>query len=147
MFIKKNSFILFPGIALYFFYLVARERDAAFKTKLAHLGLFAVPVVLSVVAILWQNSCLYGGALNTEHGTLGDMLAKVRTDGYPGKGLYYYLISSGKGYLFYNIALALGLFAIKDFWGRRKDYAVFLIILLLSNLLVYSFKFVRGSLF
>lgn len=63
------------------------------------------------------------------------------------KGLYYFLVSSGKGYIFYNVAMILGFFAIKYFFRRNRSFCVFVLALLLSNLLVYSFIFVRGSLF
>jgi len=147
LFIKKNSFIFFPAFGIYGTYLIFSDRTKDLKGKFIHIIYFGFPFVLAMFAILLQNKVLYGGILSTEHGTMADMAAKVRTDGYPIKGLYYYLISSGKGYLIYNIALFLGLFAIKDFVRKNRSYAVFVLALLLSNLLFYSLIFVRGSLF
>ena len=147
MYIKKNSFILFPAFSLYVLFLIFVDKEKAFKDKIVHLIIFTVPFIFAGTAILIQNKVFFGGILSTEHGTVNDLLSKVRTDGYPGKGLYYYLISSGKGYLIYNIALFLGLFAVKNFINRHKAYAIFILVLILSNLLFYSFIFVRGSLF
>ena len=147
LFIKKNSLMLFPAFGIYGTYLILSENAKDFKEKLLHLIYFAFPFILAILAILIQNKIFYGGLLNTEYGTVTDMASKVRTDGYPIKGLYYYLISSGKGYLIYNAALFLGLFAIRDFIRKYRSYAVFILALLLSTLLVYSFIFVRGSLF
>jgi len=147
LFIKKNSFILLPGFALYFFYLLSKDKKRSLGDKVRHFACFAGPIVLSVFAILLQNKVLYGGITSTEYGTVGDLLSKITTDGYPVKGLYYYLISSGKGYFIYNIAMVLGLFALRDFYRKHRDYCIFIAALLLSNLLFYSFIFLRGSLF
>lgn len=147
LFIKKNSVMLVPAFGLYGVYLILSESAKSLKSKLVHLVYFMLPFLFAAIAILIQNNVLYGGMLNTEYGTVTDMAAKVRTDGYPIKGLYYYLISSGKGYLIYNAALFLGLFAIRDFIRKNRLYAFFVLALLLSNLLGYSFIFVRGSLF
>jgi hypothetical protein len=75
------------------------------------------------------------------------MLGKVRTDSFPIKGLYYYLVSSGKGILIYNIAMGMGFFAIKDFLKRHRVVGIFLLALMVSNLAFYSFIFTRGSIF
>ena len=147
MYIKKNSFILFPAFGIYAFFLIFWDKEKSFKDKIIHLTFFTVPFIFAGIAILLQNKVLFGGMLSTEHGTVNDLLSKVRTDGYPGKGIYYYLISSGKGYLIYNIALFLGLFAARDFIKRHKAYAIFVFGLILTNLIFYSFIFVRGSLF
>jgi hypothetical protein len=63
------------------------------------------------------------------------------------KGISYYILSPGKSYIIYNIAMVLGFFAIKDFFKRNASYCVFVLLLLLSNLVCYSFVFTRGSLF
>ncbi|NQT96051.1 MAG: glycosyltransferase family 39 protein [Candidatus Omnitrophica bacterium] len=147
LFIKKNSFILFPAFGLYFLYLLIREKNSSIRLKVMHLACFMLPLILSLFAILIQNRLLYGGIFNTEFGSIGGMLLKVRTDGYPIKGLYYYLFSSGKGWFVYNIALVLGLFSLGDFFKKHKDYCLFILMLLVSNLFLYSFIFVRGSLF
>lgn len=147
LFIKKNSFILFPAFGAYFLFLLLSDRKGSLKEKAVFSLCFLAPIMLALAAIFAQNKILYGGLLITEHGTIGDTMAQVRTDGYPVKGLYYYLISSGKGYFLYNIALILGLFSIRDFFIKYRSYALFILGLLLFNLLVYSFIFVRGSLF
>jgi len=147
LFIKKNSVILLPGFGLYFLYLLIQNRDISARDRIWHIVCFAAPIVLSISAIMLQNKLLYGGILSTEFGDISGMLAKVRMDGYPVKGLYYYLISSGKGFVIYNAAIIFGLFSIKDFFRRRKAYCVLVVVLLLSNLGFYSFIFVRGSLF
>ncbi len=147
LFIKKNSIILMPAFTLYFLHLLSSDRTKPAGIKMRYFLFFITPFILSFAALLIQNKAVYGGFLKTEFGTIAGMLSKVRTDGYPVKGLYYYLISSGKGYFIYNIAIALGLFSIKDFFRRHKHFFYLIVLLLLSNLLFYSFIFVRGSLF
>lgn len=148
IFIKKNSLILLPGFGLYFLYLIyesykSKKAGALVWDSLA----FIAPILLSFVVIALQNKVLYGGLTHTEFGTVGDMLGKVRSDGLPIKGLYHYLISSGKGYFVYNIAFVLGLFAIKDFFKKYRAFTVFVLSLLVLNFAYYSLTFVRDSLF
>jgi 4-amino-4-deoxy-L-arabinose transferase-like glycosyltransferase len=146
IFIKKNSIILLPAFLVLLFYILVKN-----KKRLAplffHVAAFLLPIIISVLAIVLQNRILYGGIANTEFGTVGDMIGKVRTDSFPIKGLYYYLISPGKGILIYNIAMVLGFFAIKDFLKKYRVVGVFLLTLMLSNLAFYSFIFTRGSIF
>jgi hypothetical protein len=148
IFIKKNSLILLPAFLLYFVYLFITEKDSRCATHRIMMVLsFTLPIMFSFVAILLQNKILYGGLSNTEFGTIKNMLGQVRTDSFPIKGFYYYLISSGKGYLIYNVALVLGIFAIKDFFKKHKAFCMFLLFLILSNIGFYSFIFTRGSIF
>jgi hypothetical protein len=145
MFIKKNSCILFPAFLIYLTSILCflSNKKVIFLSLLA----FLFPISLAVLATVVQNKFLYGGVTRTEFGTMHEMFQKIRTDGHPIKGLYHYLISPGKGYLFYNISLVLGLFAIKDFFKKYRLFCIFVIILLISNLGYYCFTFVRDSLF
>jgi dolichyl-phosphate-mannose-protein mannosyltransferase len=146
--IKKNSFILLPVFVGFFVYIIFfQNRGRRIRDRLVHLCVLMLPFAVGLLLILLQNKIMYGGVQNTEFGTLQDMLGKVRTDGYPGKGLYYYLLSPGKGYLIYNIAMVPGLFAINKFFKKNRYVCLFFLGMLLSNILFYSFIFVRGSLF
>ncbi|MDP2929928.1 MAG: hypothetical protein Q8O01_07730, partial [Candidatus Omnitrophota bacterium] len=146
IFIKKNSIILLPAFLVFLFYIILKNRKGLVP-RLLHAAVFLLPIAISALAIVLQNRILYGGLSNTEFGTIGDMLGKVRTDSFPIKGLYYYLISSGKGILIYNIAMGMGFFAIKNFLKKYRVMGVFLLALMLSNLAFYSFIFTRGSIF
>ncbi len=145
IFIKKNSLILLPGFLIYLVYSCWNKKEI--KKILGPVILFLLPVILAILAIFLQNNILYGGALRTEFGSTNDLLANVTRKSFPIKGLYYYLLSSGKGYFIYNLALILGLFAIKDFARKFRGLLILISCLWLANLFFYAFIFTRGSIF
>jgi hypothetical protein len=146
VFIKKNSLILLPAF-LYYLLALTHEGTKKHIPFFVRALYFLLPIAFFVIVIAFQNKILYGGISKTEFGSVKDMLGHVTRKSFPIKGLYYYLISAGKGYLIYNIALVLGIFTIREFFKKYKQLCLFLIFLLLSNLLFYSFIFTRGSIF
>jgi len=148
LFIKKNSFILFPGFLFYFIYLLLKvPRKGARNLILIYCLAFFVPIALSFLAIMIQNKVMYGGITNTEFGAASGLFQVIWRKGLFAKGIYHYLLSSGKGYFFYNLPMLLGLFAVKDFFKKNKSFCVFIILLLLLNLIYYSVTFTRDTLF
>ncbi len=145
VFIKKSSLILLPGFLIYLVYIYRSKKEQ--KKSLQSLILFLLPLIIAFLAILLQNKIFYGGVSRNEFGTTSDMLANLTRKSFPVKGIYYYLLSSGKGYFIYNIALILGLFALKDFTKRSRGLLILLACLWLTNLFFYAFIFTRGSIF
>ncbi|MFH1868842.1 MAG: glycosyltransferase family 39 protein [Candidatus Omnitrophota bacterium] len=149
IFIKKNSLLYLPSFTLYLVYLIkthgAREKKALYIIKSGFA--FLIPFAFYALIILLQNYILYGSMASTEFGSVSDMLSKTESGGQAMKGVYYYLISSGKGYFIFNLVFIPALFGIAGVFRKRKDTAIFIISLLLFNFIFYVRIFVRGTLF
>ncbi len=143
-FIKKYYFIYVVCYLIYsFIYCRGKRKTDLLATVVA----FAIPVILFIAAILFFNYIRFGGLLKTEYGTISEVLHRASTGKRYIKGVYYYLFSSGKGYLFFNASLLLALFTIKDFMKKNKLFGTFILSVVLVTLSFWVFKFSRGSLF
>ena len=145
VFIKKH-FIIYILCYLLIFY-IAYKRDKNILKAAKAVFAFLVPVGICILLILIFNYLRFGGALNTEFGTPSDMLSKGTTGARYIKASYYYLLSSGKGYLFFNIPLILALFGIRGFLKKQSLFGIFALSLIMLNLAFCVWIFQRGSLF
>lgn len=148
VFIKKNSMIFFPGFFAYFAYLtLSCMRDARKKKQIPlNLVYFFLPIIFLFILVAIQNKVLYGAISNTEYGDLKKTISYLSM-GDPIKGLYYYLVSSGKGFLIYNCAIMLGLLSVRDLFRKDKKFFLLIALLFIFTLGFYSYIFFRGSLF
>ncbi|MDD5194093.1 MAG: hypothetical protein PHQ96_00255 [Candidatus Omnitrophica bacterium] len=164
IFIKKNSLIFLPPYVAYLIYLNIKYRQRfnhilyVFKFYSA----FIIPLLFSVGLIMMQNILLYGGIFNTEFGSAADIFT-VATSGYGPmpktfdaakygnqfiRATFYFLISSGKGYLIYNIIFLPAIFGILPaFFRKYRAIMIFIAALVLCVLIFYIQRFIRGSLF
>lgn len=146
-FIKKNLSVFLLVFMAYVILLDFRQK-IGFKRLLKHLFFLSLPPLIFLGLILWQNKLFYGSILNTEFGNAQGMLSHLRIGkSSPIKGLYYYLLSPGKGFFLFNIALIPGLFAIKSFFRTFRSFAAYLWGIVLINLAFYVLIYTRGSIF
>ncbi len=144
IFIKKNTLILLPVIIVYLMSQSIKSKRNIFFDAL----IFIAPIIIAVIAIFIQNKIFFGGISKTEFGTLAETFTYLKfASSSPLKGLYYYLLSPGKGYLIFNLALIPGLLALKSFIRKYGAFGWLAAGLLLSNLLFYCAIYTRGSIF
>lgn len=144
--IKSNSFLYFPLLGLYLLYKSFGPKPRAEKVKL-WLAL-CIPLAVLTAVYFYFNSIMHCG----DSASSADMCRQIIKRGMPEhfqilKGLMYYLFSAGKGYFFYNLPLFIGLFGIAGLIKKRKELSLFFLAIVLFNLLFYSFRFNRGSIF
>jgi len=140
--IKKNSLIYIPMLLAYLFY-----RGLQLKNLKRQLLLWATGAIPAIFLLI---ICFFYFALMKTSITSGLSTPKGDVTFYGGsmiKGLFYFLLSPGKGYFLYNIPLLLAFIGAKDMLRREKRLSLLIIIFVISNLLFYAFIFRRGSLF
>ncbi len=145
--VRSFSIIFIPLFALYPAWLIFAEKSGRTR-HMKDFGLFTISLfVFLVVLVGFYNHIIYGSflkfgnkeALGIVHGALERLHLM--------KGAYYYLFSTGKGFFIFNLPLilaAFGLLAVKK--ERRKATILFAAIFIL-DLLFFSMRFKRGSLF
>ncbi len=145
MFIKKNYLIYIICFVLTFIVYGYKEKDI--RKTVINLSIFAFPLVIYLLIIFGFNYVRYEGIFNTEYGSVSNMIAKASTEYKYFKGSFYFLFSSGKGFLFFNIPIILFLFSIKDFCSKNKVFSFLVLSIILLNFSFHIFHFDRGSLF
>jgi len=122
--------------------------DMKYDTKRAvEFMFFAVPLGIMLALIFSFNYCVYGNIFKFGDREAIEIATRVMKAPHVLKGLYYYLLSTGKSFFLFNIPVVLALFGFKKIpAGRRKEAALFLV-LFLVNLIFFTMSFRRGSLF
>lgn len=143
--IKNNSFLYIPLLLGYLLY--GSFKPHTFQKKLKLWLAICIPIAFFVIVYGYFHY-LMGDSGSGKPSMYKEIMDKAIPERFQIlKGLAYYLFSTGKGYFFYNLPLFLSLFGVAGFIRRRKDFAVFLLGIVLVNLLFYSFRFNRGSIF
>ena len=136
--IKSYSVILTPLFALYF---LSKNKDG--KKPDILLPIISYAAVFSVELLL--NHIRFGGILKSGY---GDAIAFGF--GYGNhffKGLYYYWLSSGKGFFFYSALLTLSFVTWRAFYTKNKNEFWFVLLIILSYAIYFAYFFKRGSIF
>lgn len=136
--IKSYSVILFPAFAVYIFVKSGKRR-------IYDLAMFILPFGIVFSADLALNYVRFGGLFKTGY---GDMIGVGLGYGHHFfKGLYYYWLSSGKGFFLYNIPLVMALFCWRSLCSKRKEEFWLIVCLILIYVLYFAYFFKRGSIF
>lgn len=144
--IKNNSLLYLPLLCCYILYKTFSLKTISSKLKLW--AAFVAPMAVAISAYLYFHSIMSCGIANPASNAYQDIVERGLPDRFQMlKGLSYYIVGTGKGYFFYNIPLFLGLFGLGGMIRKKRDLAICLIIIVLFNLIYYSFRFNRGSLF
>lgn len=144
--LKKNSFLYLPILAMYLVYKGLRAKSPKAFIKL--LLTVTIPTLFFILLyFLFQNAGMSDKYASSQKTFVGLVRDGTVLGCQMFKGLYYYFLSPGKGFFLYNLPLILALFAIKDFTKKRKEIALYIIIFIFINVLYYSLKFTRGTLF
>ncbi|MBP7216237.1 MAG: glycosyltransferase family 39 protein [Candidatus Omnitrophica bacterium] len=147
--IKDVSFLYLPLFFLYVFTKCVRVRSkqaGLYRIKLLSQAL--IPLATFVFFYFFVHALAASNVSASPTGRL-DLLVKY---GFvlglqPWKGLYYFLLSPGKGFFVYNPVLLCGLFGVAYGVKRLKIVSWGMLGFMLFTLLYYGSKFTRGSLF
>jgi len=143
--IKKNYIIYIVCFALTILLYGFKEKDI--RKTVINISLFAIPMVLYLMVILVFNYIRYDGILNTEHGSVSNMISKASTGGKYFKGFFYFFLSSGKGFFFFNIPLILFALGIKGFCKKYRVISFLVVSIIFMNFSFHIYIFDRGTLF
>ncbi len=135
--IKSYTIILCPIFAVYFLVNEREKKSNIWIPVLSYTVLFSVG--------LWVNYLRFGGIFRSGY---GDAVTVGFTYGnHFIKGLYYYWLSSGKGFFFYSLPLLLGLFSWHTLYSKNRKEFWLVISIILTYTLYFAFFFKRGSIF
>ena len=145
-FCKTFSVIFFLCFLIYLLWVM---KDSALSPgkKSAHIALF-IGILTSAVALAMSvNYFIFGDIFS--FGKVNAIYIGKRIAGAPHvlKGFYYYLLSTGKSFLLFNIPLIIALAASGRAFLKEKKKTILLFLIFAVNLLFYVKSFRRGSLF
>lgn len=144
--IKKSSFLYLPLVFFYLIYKGILLKSFRSFAKLAFLILF--PLLGCIVLFLIFRPTMVAERIAATGLSLKMILRYGGSYGHQSiKALYYYLLSPGKGYFFYNIPLLLAILGIRDLWHRKREISLYLAFFIAINIIYYTYHFTRGSLF
>ncbi|MFH0732451.1 MAG: glycosyltransferase family 39 protein [Candidatus Omnitrophota bacterium] len=144
--IKMNSFLY---LFLIFFYLVYKGADFKSARHAVKLWLAVIiPVSCCFILSLFIYFMKRSNAVDPGAGIETVFTQKGLIFG-PNffKGLFYYLLSAGKGYFYYNAPLILAFFGIRGLLKQDKKFTLYILAFIIINFLFYAYIFLRGSIF
>ncbi len=97
--------------------------------------LFAIPVIIQLLIILYLNKIRYGSFISTGY---EDQTEGIKFSNPLIIGLYGYLFSIGKGLFFFSPPLILYFASIRKFLKEHKSEAISTTLLIISYLVFYS---------
>jgi len=136
--IKNYSVMLAP---LFIIYIFARKKPGKWAEAIAFTISFCAVFSLD----LWLNYLRYGNILKSGY---GDIAAVGLGYGHHFiKGLYYYWLSSGKGFFLYNIPLILSLVSSRTLFAKKRPEFWLIMSLIALYAFYFAYFFKRGSIF
>lgn len=134
--VKSCIVILLP---LFIIYLLLKRKGAR------ELFIFFSGFLITFSLELAANYIRFGGILETGYGNAVSFGTRNGHNFF--KGLYYYWISSGKGFFFYNLPLLAAIFAWRTIYIRKKKESLFLLSIIAVYSVYFAYFFQRGSIF
>lgn len=146
VFSKSIAALFVPFIALYAIWVVFYDGKYD-KKRVLEFMFFAVPLGIMLLFIFSFNYYIYGGIFKFGDREAITITTRVIKAPHILKGLYYYLLSTGKSFFLFNLPLILAFLGFKKVPQERKKEAVLFLALFLANLIFFTMSFRRGSLF
>jgi len=146
LFIKKANVIILPVIMIWFLIIETRAKKS-FSRVFVRESILVLPIFVAIAAMILKNKFLYGSVLKTEYGAWGDLADKASSGKHYLKAVFYYLLSSGKGYFLFNPPLILGFFALNKIFTKHRAKTALLVLIVATIFGFYVNIFTRGSLF
>jgi hypothetical protein len=109
--------------------------------------IFLSGVFLGCFIAFLLNYVIYGHILSLGAYNIADNASRIASSRHFIKGLYYYLISTGKGFFIFNFPLILSFFLLGAAIRKRNRENLLFFAIFFINLIFYVKSFRRGSLF
>jgi len=141
--IKSYTVIFCPIFALFF---LINEKEQKLKV------LIPIASYILVASIeLWTNYLRFGSLIGSGYSQASSNTNAITFGlSYGGsffKALYYYWVSSGKGFFLYSPPLLIALFTWQGLFSERRKEFWFILSIILAYALYFAFLFKRGSIF
>ncbi len=146
VFTKSIAAIFLPFIILYTMWVIFENKKEPARRSY-DIAFFALPLSMILISIGIFNYCIYGGIFKFGGKEAMEVTDRVSKAPHFIKGLYYYLLSTGKGFFIFNVPIILAFLGLADVSAKRRKETVLFILLFLVNLVFFTMSFRRGSLF
>lgn len=146
VFVKSIAAIFLPFIALYAIWIVFEKRNDN-PSRIKDGAIFFMPLLAILALIGIFNYLIYGGIFKFGGKEAMEVTDRVSRAPHFIKGLYYYLLSTGKGFFIFNLPIILSFIGLAKVSARRRKESILFILLFLANLIFFTMSFRRGSLF
>ncbi len=143
---KAIGFIFFPCLLVYIFWCIYAKKQNLFD-RLKPVAIFAIVFIFSNFLVLSYNHIIYGSILSFGKDNPVTIATSVAQSTHFVKGVYYYLISPGKGVILFNLPIILSFVALAKIPKERRKEVVLFLLIFIVNLLFFVKSFKRGSLF
>lgn len=143
---KSTAIIFLPAFIIYIGWLISgvmQEKGGVFRNTFIALTALAISLIL----IAGYNYAIYGKLLKFGSREALAVAGRVAEAPHLLKGLYYYLISTGKGFFIFNLPIILSFIGLARVSGKRRKEAALFLLIFVFNLIFFTMSFRRGSLF
>jgi hypothetical protein len=146
-FLSKASAVIFvPVLYLYFLAVtLIEQKDTA--GRVLHNSIYISALLAGILGLFSFNYLIYGNAFSIGAYDISHNASRIASSSHFLKGLYYYLLSTGKGFFFYNLPLLLVFPAVFLAYREKKRKAFLFAGIFILNLVFYVKSFRRGSLY
>lgn len=145
-YIKPNTLIFFPCFIVYLCW-VLMDTAVAMNKKIKTIALFGIFLVIPLVLLFTYNWYIYGSFSKFGGQEAFGAGKRIAESPHFLKGIYYYLLSTGKGLFIFNVPLLVSLAGIRSVPRKRRKEAILFMLIFIVNLLFFVKSFHRGSLF
>lgn len=145
VFVKTSGLIFVPVFIFYAIWIILEKQE--FQARLRGISVFSIFFLTTFLLVLLYNYWIYGSLFNFGKSNVVYYGERIMASAHFLKGLYYYLLSPGKGFFIFNPILLLSMFVLFHRETKWKKEKILFIAIFIINLLFYVKSFRRGSLF
>ncbi len=146
---RSSAVIFIPSFMFYTIWIILEKRkDNTARLQDSIIFMLALAIFLTSICIM--NYIIYGGFFNfggkealgiANRVVCSANLLKLL------KGLYYYMLSTGKSLFLFNLPIILSIPGLVKISANRRKESILFALIFLSNLIFFVMTFRRGSLF
>ncbi|MEW6407141.1 MAG: phospholipid carrier-dependent glycosyltransferase [Patescibacteria group bacterium] len=145
-FIKPSSLIFLVALLPYIMW-ISFDLKINSLNKIKHFFFYVVSLLVPVILICIYNQIIYGDYLKFGGQEAFKLGKRIMGSTHLLKGFYYYMFSTGKSFILFNIPIVLAFIGAYKAWQERKKETVLFLLIFFVNLLFFVKFFRRGSLF
>jgi hypothetical protein len=132
IFTKSTAVIFLPAFVFYTGWVMSADKKGR-SNLFKNAGIFFIPLTISLILIGVYNYFIYGGFLKFGGREAISVTRRVMEAPHLLKGLYYYLLSTGKGFFLFNLPLILLLVSLPAISAKRRKEAVLFILIFICQ--------------
>lgn len=146
VFTKSLALIFLPCFVFYAVWVISEKKKDT-PSRLLDTAALLLPLAALLFLIGIFNYIVYGNIFQFGARQAQDVTSRVIKMPHFIKGLYYYLMSTGKGFFIFNLPVILSFIGLSRVPEKERKEAVLFLLISVFNLIFFAMSFRRGSLF